>query len=238
MKIVIIGRGNVASHLLKALGESHDAICVNPHTLEELRPDSDVFLISVSDDAIREVASRMPEVSGLVAHTSGSTPLSILSDLHKESGVFYPLQTFSKGKSLDYSEIPVFIEGTTPEVSARLRELAGSFSDRVLSADSAARRELHVASVLACNFVNHLWALSSEHLKRSDLDFNLLIPLIKETMHKIESISPADAQTGPARRHDEITIERHLDSLRYDENLRELYKVLSDSIERMYREGN
>ena len=234
MKIDIIGTGNVGTHLYNALRDKADVHAIPSRTLDGLHRDADIYLICVSDAAIVDVAERVSELvswSSIIAHTSGSTPISAISGLHARTGVFYPLQTFSKDVSLDYSEIPFFIEGRDPEVCDSLKILSGLISKHVYDADSACRRELHIASVLACNFANHLWTLADGYLTEKGLKFDMLRPLIKETCRKISTVSPYSAQTGPAVRHDMPIITSHLQTLdgNYTE-LHDIYDMLTRSI--------
>lgn len=231
MIINIIGRGNVASHLIKAFKNKGEVIEVNPHTLSELNPMADYTLISVIDSAISEIINKLPELSGIVAHTSGSTPLDVFNNSRqKRFGVFYPLQTFSKSKDLNYSEIPFYIESSNQDTADSLFNLARMISNNVRFADSNQRKKLHIAAVFSCNFVNHLWALSDSYLKESGLDFNDLIPLISETLDKVKVIPPAKAQTGPAARGDADMIQNHLNSLAGHKKMTEIYQLLSLSI--------
>lgn len=239
--VAIIGRGNVGTHLSRALSSKVYVTVVNPHTLAELTGTEDIILISVSDAALPEVAGNLAshihaKCNPIVAHTSGTTPMDVLSGLDVPYGVFYPMQTFSKDVDLNYADIPMFIEGSDAEVSDVLTELAGSFSDHVHYADSDKRRKLHVGSVFACNFANHLWALSEKWLKENGLDFSMMHALIRETTRKALSNSPASVQTGPARRHDAPTIKSHLKMLEGNPQLHDIYKILTDSIENSYHE--
>lgn len=233
MKIDIIGRGNVGSHLASAMQNIYDVKLVNGHNLTELRIDSDLYLLTVPDNAIADVASELSghiPAKAVLAHTSGTTHLSAIENAHNLTGVFYPLQTFSKGASLDYSVIPFFIEGNTSEASRKLMEVASDISNEVHFTDSDARLHLHLASVTACNFANHLWALSSEYMEAHGLDFKLLLPLLDETVKKIHTFSPSKVQTGPAARNDTDTVKRHIEMLNDDENLQKIYMTLSESI--------
>ncbi|MDE6391868.1 MAG: DUF2520 domain-containing protein [Muribaculaceae bacterium] len=233
MKIDIIGKGNVGTHLAIALKDVADVASVSSRTLEGLRNDSDIYLISVTDDVISDVASQVAghiPCRATLAHTSGSTPLSAISGFHRFTGVFYPLQTFSKNVSLEYADIPFFIEGSDSNTHDILCETARLVSRSVYTADSEKRRDLHVASVLSCNFVNHLWALASGYLSQKELPFDALKPLIRETTRKIQAANPADVQTGPAVRHDMKTIEAHMSRLESDPELKEIYRLLTLSI--------
>lgn len=233
MKIDIIGTGNVGSHLLRAFEGKADVIAVNPRSLEELREGSDIYILSVSDDAIPQVAKRIKATiskDSLIAHTSGTTPLSVLKGISKHTGVFYPLQTFSKNVSLDYSEIPFFIEGESDNTVTILEKAARLISMNVSRADSEQRKDLHIASVLSCNFCNHLWSLADEYLKKHGLEFKTLFPLIRETARKVEETSPGELQTGPAVRHDLKILEAHSRKLEENPELLDIYTLLSMSI--------
>lgn len=235
MKIAIIGRGNVAGHLAEALAGKADAVVVNPHTLEELPDDADIILISVNDDAIREVALKCVVTLGnhantLIAHTSGSVGIEVLNGCSDKTGVFYPLQTFSRNVPLEYHEIPFFIEGSDTEASDRLADLARMISGHVYEADSDKRRRLHIAAVFACNFSNYLVSVADTLLQEQDMDYRVLLPLLKETVRKLEKVSPADAQTGPAARGDRKVITKHLQALSPHPDFRQIYSLLSESI--------
>lgn len=234
MKIDIIGKGNVASHLLNAFTIAEaDVRCVNSRTFEGLRNDSDIYLISVSDDAIYEVAcylSKNISSNSIMAHTSGTTPMCIFKSLHNHIGVFYPLQTFTKGVKLDYSIIPLLLEANDEYSKNKLKDLAILINDNYHFIDSDKRKDLHIASVFSCNFVNHLWSLAYDYLNTKGLNFDLIKPLIRETTLKIERLSPHEAQTGPASRHDKKTMNMHLNRLDENKELCEIYSILSESI--------
>lgn len=228
----IVGSGNVAGHLDKALADKVRCSMINPRTLEGFDPNADLTIISVSDDAIAKVAKTIKALGyhGLIAHTSGSVPIDILRSTFDHSGVFYPMQTFSKDKTLDYSSIPFFIEASDSDSEEALFLLAKKISPIVNKADSKQRKSLHIAAVFACNFVNHLWSLSGDVLADQGYDFTVLLPLIEETVKKIQVISPVMAQTGPASRGDMNVIESHLDYLSDRPELQKIYQLLSDSI--------
>lgn len=235
MRIDIIGRGNVATHLAKAFDSKSDVNIVVPRSFEGLRCDSDLYLISVSDDAITSTAERLSVAIGksnsaVVAHTSGCTPLCSIGSLFKNPGVFYPLQTFSKHVELNYREIPFFLEGDNDYTRSILLSAANLISDNVSFLTTDQRQDLHVASAFACNFVNRLWALSYQYLEDKNIDFKSMLPLIKETLRKIESVKPIDAQTGPAARKDMRTISAHLDKLKEYPEMSAIYSMLTDSI--------
>lgn len=193
--------------------------------------EADVYLVSVKDDLIRHVASSTPDV-GIWAHTSGSVPMSVFQGYKSRYGVFYPLQTFSKSVPVDMSRVPLFIEGSDHDTTQLLVELASSISQSVEIADSSRRQALHIAAVFACNFVNYMWIQASELLKDHDLDFKLLLPLLEETLNKIQSVDPRNAQTGPARRGDTGIIHEHLEKLSGEKE--EIYRQLSQFIINRY----
>lgn len=229
--INIIGRGNVATHLANAFEGKAEINMVNPHSLAELNTDADLTIISVTDTAIAKVLDKLPKINGIVAHTSGSTSIDVFKSFRQDRfGVFYPLQTFSKSKKLKYEDIPFYIEASDKITADTLFNYALLISDNVRFADSSQREKLHIAAVLSCNFVNHLWALSEKYLKEAGLDFHDLTPLIRETFDKANIISPTAAQTGPAVREDMKTIQNHIDKLENYACIREIYKLLSDSI--------
>lgn len=228
--IAIVGSGNVATHLYKALEDKTKVVMVNPRTLEELNSDVDIILLCVSDDAIKEVSDRIGETGALLAHTSGSVPLSVLAGKGSESGVFYPLQTFSKGVELNYREIPLFIEASSKEGLKKLRQIGELLSDNIHEADSESRRKLHLASVFACNFTNALAGIADGLLMDSGFDIKVILPLLKQTIDKLHLLSPKEAQTGPAKRGDSEVMESHLKMLEEKPRLKELYSLMSDII--------
>lgn len=233
--IAIIGRGNVASHLYKALKDKTEVCLVNSHSLEGFPPNPEIILICVSDDAIDQVANKIPSGNSIIAHTSGSVPMRVLEKKGFKAGVFYPLQTFSKDAELNYKEIPVFIEGSTKDVVESLKKLASIFSDDVREADSDARKQLHLASVFACNFTNALASISKDLISQSKIDFSALLPLMKQTIEKLRYLSPKEAQTGPAVRKDLKVIESHLKMLGNKPEIQELYSRLTKIITDQYQ---
>ncbi|MGB4775253.1 MAG: DUF2520 domain-containing protein, partial [Daejeonella sp.] len=185
---------------------------------------------AVKDDAIREVAEALNLDNQLIVHTSGSVGLDVLEGISAKTGVFYPLQTFSQNIAIDFRTIPIAIEGSSAEVTATIRAMADRLSERVIELDSVKRRTLHIAAVFSCNFTNHLYALSQQILNTEDLSFDLLRPLIAEASAKIQMNDPVAVQTGPAVRGDNNTLARHLEILKSNTKLAELYQMLSESI--------
>ena len=231
-EVAIVGSGNVATHLLNALASHALLHQVNPHTLEQMPGHADIVIISVRDSAIAEVAAKLKGDFGIVCHTSGSVPMTELRGCCSNYGVFYPLQTFTKGVPLDYSEIPFFIEGNSPETAGTLSELAKKVSPNVREADSASRKVLHLASVFACNFSNALVGIADDILKESGMDYRVLLPLLRQTVAKLDRLTPKEAQTGPAIRRDFPVMSAHTEMLRDKglQNLTEIYEDISSEI--------
>lgn len=252
MKIVVLGSGNVATHLAKALkakGEeivqvyspnldnaqllANSLVTEAVNDLKAIKQDADLYLISVKDDAIESIAAELETVSGLVVHTSGTTDIQVLSANVKLAGVFYPLQTFSKTKEVSFDHIPLCIEANNENQLGVLKKLASKLSTRVYELGGDKRKILHLAAVFACNFPNHLYALANRVLKENDLDFEIIRPLIAETADKVMTNLPENVQTGPAVRADETTINKHLSMLSDMPELQHIYQTLSDSIKLM-----
>ena len=245
IKVVIIGSGNVAHHLISAFAKS-DAVAViqnfvrtkehATHLLDSNKittnikalAEADVYIISVSDNAITEVSSQLNFQNKLVVHTSGNIAMNDLDDKNRK-GVFYPLQTFSKIKEVNFNEIPICLEAQNDNDKQILETIAKSISDKVFSINSQQRKGLHVAAVFVNNFTNHLYQIGNDICQKSNIPFEILHPLIQETANKIQTLSPNDAQTGPAKRNDTQTINDHLNFLT-DENQKEIYKLLTKSI--------
>ena len=166
----------------------------------------------------------------LMVHTAGSIPMNVWEGHVWHYGVFYPMQTFSKQREVDFKEIPFFIEASSTEDAAFLKAIASTLSNRVYDADSEQRKSLHLAAVFTCNFTNHMYALAAELLKKYNLPFDVMLPLIDETARKVHELEPKAAQTGPAIRYDENVIGNHLRMLADDPGMQQLYELLSRSI--------
>ena len=246
IRVSIIGSGNVAFHLISALQKA-DAIelvqvCArNKQNIEsivasekivsnvsDLKP-ADVCIIAVSDDAIAKISASIPFENQLVAHTSGSIAMTELSSNNRRA-VFYPLQTFTVQKAVDFSAIPICLETEMPEDYAMLDEVALAISKMTYEIDSQQRKALHVAAVFVNNFVNQLYQIGSEICSENKISFDILKPLIIETAAKIEMLTPLQAQTGPAKRKDDITIASHLEFLQ-DQNKKAIYQLLTQTIQ-------
>ena len=248
MQIVLIGSGNVAFHLAKAFTEAQIPVSQifgrNTTELQKISEqfsipfssetiaDADLYIISVSDSSIAEVSSLIKNENALVTHTSGSVSREALSGNYRKS-VFYPLQTFSKSKNLDYSKIPFFIDAENENDEEILKNLASKISKNVMLANDEKRKYIHLTAVFACNFVNHLFARAKEISDSQGIPFDYFLPLIDETTQKIHELEPKLAQTGPAIRNDEKVLKLH-ESLLTDEEKLKIYKTLNESIKKMY----
>ena len=249
-RVVIIGAGNLATQLALALtGRGIQVKQVYSRTLETAKAlaiqvsadftndlsclvtDADLYIISVKDSAIEEVLMNLVlDKSRLIVHTAGSIPMEVLSSYTNNYGVFYPLQTFTKSRKVDFSVIPICIEANDTSTLVKLQQLAEILSTSVQQVDSDQRRTLHLAGVFVNNFVNHLYVIGSEILQHKKLDFNLLKPLILETAQKVEILHPMEAQTGPARRNDQAVISAQLKQLQEFPEFQKIYNSVTESI--------
>ncbi|MBQ7824045.1 MAG: DUF2520 domain-containing protein [Bacteroidaceae bacterium] len=248
-KIIFIGAGNLATCLSLAWQKKGISIyqvfsrteksarelatklnCSWTTNILEIKDDADLYVFSVKDSVLKDLLETMPPNNGIWVHTAGSMSISVFPDSHSSCGVFYPLQTFSKDRPVDFTDIPIFLEARNADVYALLEDIAKQLSNNVIRASSLQRQYLHIAAVFACNFTNHMYAIAENILSAHKLDFKSLIPLIQETAQKTISLHPIDAQTGPAVRYDENVINKHLDFLSDTPTLQTLYKELSNSI--------
>lgn len=247
IKLVILGAGNVATHLFNAFLESENVVVVqvynrslpalNPFTkktqttisMAELK-EADVYLICAKDDAVESLAEQIPFKNKLIVHTSGSVPMLRVSN---KNGVFYPLQTFSKQVPVDFSEIPICLEASDESSFKTLQNLAESISKKTYSISSEQRKTLHLAAVFVCNFTNYLYTIGEEICKENKVSFDILHALLQETARKASITSPKKIQTGPAVRNDQKTIEQHLVQLE-NPNFKEIYTLLTQSIQKQY----
>lgn len=251
MKIALIGAGNVATCLGPRLKEAgHEITAVYSRTVESARiladrlgatyttdikqvPASDVVIVMLKDDALKELA---PAIAGslnsaLLLHTAGSVPIDIWREAGaKKYGVLYPMQTFSKESRIDWNQVPLFIEGSSDQTLNSIRQLALTISPDVTSLSSEGRKKLHLAAVFTCNFSNHMYAIAEQLLASEGVPFRVMLPLVRETARKVESIKPQDAQTGPAVRGDRQVIDEHLALLKDSPEYAELYRLISIDI--------
>lgn len=251
MKVTLIGAGNLATQLGKSLKKAGVIISQvysrtedSARTLGELleaewltdikalRDEADIYIFSVKDSVLCELISEVCKGRGdkLFLHTAGSMPMSCFEGKALRYGVFYPMQTFSKTKDVDFERIPVFIEGNSIETEDVIRSLANKLTRRVIRLSSADRKYLHLAAVWTCNFTNYCYTVASDILGEHGIPFDVMLPLINETTEKIQKISPKEAQTGPAVRGDRNVMSKQLELMNGKEDLQELYKMLSKGI--------
>jgi predicted short-subunit dehydrogenase-like oxidoreductase (DUF2520 family) len=248
MEIVIIGTGNTATILgrkLKAAGHrivqvfGRDTMAASKLAYElgtgstnywnVVNRDADIYILAVADVAIDEVLKELQLSGKTVVHTAASVSKDVLKAAGEHYGVFYPLQSLRK--EMDYlPDIPIIIDASDAATLDELEVLAHSISDKVVEAGDEQRVKLHLAAVLCNNFVNHLYVLTERYCKRNDIDFQLMLPLIRETAARLDTISPKQSQTGPAIRNDQSTIAKHLSLLKDDPQLYKLYNLFTESI--------
>lgn len=252
MRISIVGAGRVAHHLAQVLSTQHQivqvlnrnlqkakslAALVNAEAIDSFEPlDSniDLAIIAVSDQSISTVIGQvhysLPDV--LIVHTSGSTNLDVLTQQHSRAGVFYPLQTFSLDREVDWSSTPLFVEAVNKSDLNILTDLANSLSQHVYQYDSAQRLSLHLAAVFACNFSNYCYDMAKQVVDAKQVDFSLLYPLILETAQKATQHDPRLMQTGPAMRGDKNILNMHTSMLADAQQveLQQVYRLLSGQI--------
>ena len=252
MRISFVGSGKVATNLAKTFASQHQIVQIMSRNLEhakklanqvgaqavndikQFNSEIDLVVLAVSDQAIasviHEIHLQLPDV--LIVHTSGSTDLSVLSDIHPNAGVFYPLQTFSFEREIDWAETPLFIEAKQPQTLEILNQLANSLSKHVYHYSSSQRLSLHLAAVFACNFSNYCYDMAKQVVDAEQVDFSLLYPLILETAQKVTQNDPKQMQTGPAMRQDQNILQMHQQMLAQvqRENLAEVYALMSQQI--------
>lgn len=247
--VVVVGSGNVAESIAVAVADSFSLELVQVVARNEVRAEAvaqvagcdwcadmseaaeaDIYIIAVSDRAVEEVAAALhrPENS-IVVHTAGSIGMDALGDGGR--GVLYPFQTFTAGRRVDFSVVPLFVEGSDEDTTQAIEYVANALSQRVYRATSKRRREIHLTGVFACNFVNALYTMATDLLdEREGLPFDVLRPLIEETAAKaVEATHPRHVQTGPAVRGDKAVAERHVAMLK-EANQQEIYKLLTEYI--------
>jgi predicted short-subunit dehydrogenase-like oxidoreductase (DUF2520 family) len=246
IKVVIIGSGNVAHHLVNAFAKSEavDVVQVFSRNRETVSAEfnsvkissdldnlveADLFIIAVSDDSVAEIASVISINDRFVVHTSGALTMDCLNTASRR-GAFYPLQTFSKQRAVDFNNIPICLECENETDLELLKVVANAISDKVFIINSKQRKALHLSAVFVNNFVNHLYHIGNEICIENQLSFELLKPLIAETANKVMLLSPEEAQTGPAKRGDYQSIQAHLDIIT-DENQKKIYQILTQSIQ-------
>ncbi len=248
-RIVFVGAGKLATNLsvalqkagytitqvysrteeaAKALGERLG--CAWTNCLENITKDADLYIYALTDSVLPHIASLpIGNKEAIHLHTAGSIDKDVFST-KKRYGVLYPFQSFSKEQLADFSQIPILVEGSDEGVEEIITRTARNLSEKVYKADLEHRQRLHLAGVFANNFTNCMYAIAEEQLQKAGLPFDILLPLIQETAHRVETIAPRKAQTGPARRHDTNVMEKHIQLLQDDTSLETLYRIISTNI--------
>lgn len=248
MKVVFIGAGRLATHLAIELSKlSFNILQVYSRTdlsaielaqkvnaeatsnIKEIESNADIYIFSVKDSALTGLLVQIPPNNGLWIHTAGSIPINIFEKYNDRYGVLYPFQTFSKDRYLDFKTIPIFIEANNKKDLSILTTIANQISNKVYPLSSEKRQYIHLTGVFACNFVNHMYSISQDILKKEGIPFDITLPLIDETAAKVHSLSPKEAQTGPAIRYDENVINKHIQLIE-DADLKEIYALISKNI--------
>ena len=250
MDIVFLGAGRLATNLARALhDQGHRIKAVYSRTqasaealsavvggfptdsIDALPMEADAFILAVKDAVLGDLIAQLDKGREQQAffHTAGSVPLSVFGS-HSPCGVIYPMQTFSKERQVDFSRVPIFIEGSDEESLALAERIARMVSNDVRTLSSEDRRHLHLAAVFACNFANHCYALSARILEKHGLPFSVMLPLIEETAEKVRTMHPREAQTGPAVRYDENVIAAQMRLLADEPMMRDVYELMSRSI--------
>jgi len=252
MKVVFIGAGNVATRLaIELYQHDFDIIQIYSRTkesasqladkvqavavtdIQSIFPNADLYIFSIKDSVLEELIKQIPGNNGLWIHTAGSMPIDVFRDHAHRYGVLYPFQTLSKAKKVDWKSIPLFIEASDNNSLDLLHDIANQISEKVQVLSSEKRKYVHLTGVFACNFANHMYTLSEMMLAKADLPFETALPLIDETCNKIHTLSPMEAQTGPAVRYDKNIIDKHLHLIE-DEQIREIYKLISENIHKIH----
>lgn len=253
--IVIIGTGNVAYNIAQSFQSinlvnliqvlnhrnsreskqfSKQFHCNLVTDYSAINKNADIYIIAVKDDAIAEVVKNLLPLmlTGIVVHTSGSVDVSILKSVSQKVGVYYPLQTFYKGANIDWETTPILIEGNSKPVEVKLKQLATSVSKKVKVVDSKVRLQIHLAAVFACNFTNAMYVSAFEIIENnlSKKDTELLMPIMQHSFQKLQKVHPVKAQTGPAMRDDKLVMKKHLNLIKNNKQLTQVYKTLSDLI--------
>ncbi len=255
-KIVIIGAGNVATHLAKRLQKkgyeilqilsrsekNAKELSLNTHStyttnIKKINKQADIYILCTPDDAIENIAKKLKLPKKLILHTSGSVDMNVLKKISSNTGVLYPLQSFSKQVKVTFASVPLLIEANNATSLNELKLLAQFLSKHVSEVNSKDRLKLHLAATMVNNFTNHLYTLSYEFLSKENVDlFKLVMPLIKQSTKKIKHEKPSDLQTGPAKRGDKKTIKKHIDLLKMYPEQKKVYELFTTLIEKKYND--
>lgn len=248
-KIVCIGAGNLATQLTLALKrnkqeiiqvysrskESAQTLAKHSNSdfttdIHAIKDDADIYIYALKDSVLSEIIPLINTKQGIHIHTAGSIPITVFNGYQENYGVFYPFQTFSKSRPVDFTTIPILIEANTEINTLFLEEISKNLSQQPIRCSSEQRKAVHLSGVFACNFTNHMYAIASNILAEANMPFELLLPLIDETNAKIHELAPKDAQTGPAVRYDNNIIEKHLEALKDKPKEQKIYELISKNI--------
>ena len=243
--IILIGSGNVATHLGIALKErgynivqvysnqvnnakilANKLDCNFTDSIDRLL-NADLYILAVKDDVTHQLLNKIPDIR--IVHTSGSLGMEVFENKFTDYGVLYPLQTFNRNINIDFTNIPLCIEANNTKFENNLIKIGNQLSEKVVIMNSEQRKQLHIAAVFACNFSNHMFSIADTILSKSDIEFKLLLPLIKQTVSNLTDKKPTDVQTGPAKRNDKEVIDSHLNKIT-DQTVKEIYRLISNSI--------
>jgi pyrroline-5-carboxylate reductase len=247
MRVTLIGSGNVATVLGKKIMHSgHTIVQVYNRNIDHAKPlaaelsadavseiddNADIYIVAVADDALQHISSWLKPLNGFVVHTAGSVSIDVLKDISANYGVLWPLQSIRK-ETANAPALPVLIDANNPWNKMKLKGFVQSFADTVAEADDEERRKLHLAAVVTNNFSNYIFSLTEKYCMNEGIDFKLMIPLLTETVLRMQEYSPAELQTGPAIRNDVTTIEKHKELLRGYPEMLEVYEFFTEKIRR------
>jgi predicted short-subunit dehydrogenase-like oxidoreductase (DUF2520 family) len=248
-KVVIIGSGSLATHLALTLHANGVLIsqiysrtstnaeiladkvgCSYTSNISNLFSNADIYIYAINDNSLLKLLKKFELPDAIHIHTSGSLSISIFDGYAKKYGVLYPLQTFSKKRAVDFTNVPILIEACNSEIESDIYNFSKLISPKIYSITSEQRSKIHLAAVFACNFTNYMYDIAFDIVSKSGIGFEILQPLILETADKIKTLTPKDAQTGPAVRYDQNIIKKHLSLLNRSNDKKEIYKLLSKSI--------
>lgn len=251
-KVVIIGAGNVAHHLIRSITSSGNKLLQIYNrtlsnvsassstditgTINSISSDGDIYIVCVKDMAIADIASKLRLGDKLVVHTSGNRSMNLLKDCSTNYGVFYPIQSFTKNIPINFKKVPLVIEANNDKAQEILVDFSRTISNQVILMNETDRKKLNIAGVFVNNFTNYIYSLTYDYLKKENIDFDILLPLIQNTVDKLQLGIPRDMQTGPAVRGDVDTIQSHLELLEHHPFLKTIYQDVSHSIMDYYRD--
>jgi predicted short-subunit dehydrogenase-like oxidoreductase (DUF2520 family) len=245
MRVTLIGSGNIATVLGKKIMESGHTIVqvysrntghaktlandLSAEAVNQIEDNADMYIVAVADDALQNISSWMKPVNGFLVHTAGSVSIDVLKDVSPNYGVLWPLQSVRK-ETVNTPVLPILIDANNPWNKMKLKGFAQSFADSVAEANDEERRKLHLAAVITNNFSNYIFSLTEKYCIDESIDFKLMIPLLAETVSRMQDHSPSDLQTGPAVRNDASTIEKHRVLLDNYPDLLEVYEFFTERI--------